>query len=115
MAEAPVLTSRADDFPCWYRDLITKAEFADKAPVRGTMVIRPYGYGLWERMQAETGARIQETGTQSAYFPLRFAPEPAVGTHGGGKELEGRQAGTGLADLPGLHHPHDRRPGDDAR
>lgn len=58
MARAPVLTSRADDFPRWYQDLITKAELADNGPVRGTMVIRPYGYGLWEGMQAEMDARI---------------------------------------------------------
>ncbi len=61
MAKAPVLTPRADDFPRWYQDLINKAELADNGPVRGTMVIRPYGYGLWERMQAEMDARIKET------------------------------------------------------
>lgn len=103
MAKAPVLTPRAEDFPRWYQDLINKAELADNGPVRGTMVIRPYGYGLWERMQAEMDARIKETGTQNAYFPLLipqsyfakeadhvegFAPELAVVTHGGGKELE---------------------------
>ncbi|WP_406006541.1 proline--tRNA ligase [Streptomyces sp. NBC_00637] len=103
MAQAPVLTPRADDFPRWYQDLIGKAELADNGPVRGTMVIRPYGYGLWERMQAEMDARIKETGTENAYFPLLipqsyltreadhvegFAPELAVVTHGGGKELE---------------------------
>ncbi|WP_141207154.1 proline--tRNA ligase [Streptomyces griseorubiginosus] len=103
MAKAPVLTPRADDFPRWYQDLVTKAELADNGPVRGTMVIRPYGYGLWERMQAEMDARIKATGTQNAYFPLLipqsyltreadhvegFAPELAVVTHGGGKELE---------------------------
>ncbi|MET7735570.1 proline--tRNA ligase [Streptomyces sp. NPDC005402] len=103
MAKAPVLTPRTDDFPRWYQDLVTKAELADNGPVRGTMVIRPYGYGLWERMQAEMDARIKETGTQNAYFPLLipqsylareadhvegFAPELAVVTHGGGKELE---------------------------
>ncbi|MFC9288759.1 proline--tRNA ligase [Streptomyces sp. NPDC057052] len=103
MAKAPVLTPRADDFPRWYQDLIAKAELADNGPVRGTMVIRPYGYGLWERMQAEMDARIKETGTRNAYFPLLipqsslareadhvegFAPELAVVTHGGGKELE---------------------------
>ncbi|MFF8194620.1 proline--tRNA ligase [Streptomyces bobili] len=103
MAKAPVLTPRAEDFPRWYQDLIAKAELADNGPVRGTMVIRPYGYGLWERMQAEMDARIKQTGTQNAYFPLLipqsylareadhvegFAPELAVVTHGGGKELE---------------------------
>ncbi|OQR59767.1 proline--tRNA ligase [Streptomyces maremycinicus] len=103
MAKAPVLTPQADDFPRWYQDLINKAELADNGPVRGTMVIRPYGYGLWERMQAELDARIKDTGTENAYFPLLipqsyltreadhvegFAPELAVVTHGGGKELE---------------------------
>ncbi|MEV5438146.1 proline--tRNA ligase [Streptomyces sp. NPDC052682] len=103
MAKAPVLTPRSDDFPRWYQDLINKAELADNGPVRGTMVIRPYGYGLWERMQQEMDARIKATGTQNAYFPLLipqsylvreadhvegFAPELAVVTHGGGKELE---------------------------
>ncbi|MGW1272316.1 proline--tRNA ligase [Streptomyces sp. NPDC002491] len=103
MAKAPVLTPREEDFPRWYQDLIGKAELADNGPVRGTMVIRPYGYGLWERMQAEMDARIKRTGAENAYFPLLipqsyltreadhvegFAPELAVVTHGGGKELE---------------------------
>ncbi|MEU8033792.1 proline--tRNA ligase [Streptomyces sp. NPDC049099] len=103
MAKAPVLTPRADDFPRWYQELISKAELADNGPVRGTMVIRPYGYGLWERMQQDMDARIKDAGAQNAYFPLfipqsyltkeaehveGFAPELAVVTHGGGKELE---------------------------
>ncbi|MYS41165.1 proline--tRNA ligase [Streptomyces sp. SID5998] len=103
MAKAPVLTPRAEDFPRWYQELINKAELADNGPVRGTMVIRPYGYGLWERMQQEMDARIKDTGAANAYFPLfipqsyltreaehveGFAPELAVVTHGGGKELE---------------------------
>ncbi|MDH2391366.1 proline--tRNA ligase [Streptomyces sp. HNM0663] len=103
MAKAPVLTPQAEDFPRWYQDLINKAELADNGPVRGTMVIRPYGYGLWERMQQEMDARIKAAGALNAYFPLfipqsyltreaehveGFAPELAVVTHGGGKELE---------------------------
>ncbi|MFV0133412.1 proline--tRNA ligase [Streptomyces sp. HMX87] len=103
MAKAPVLTPRADDFPRWYQDLIGKAELADNGPVRGTMVIRPYGYALWERMQQEMDARIKAAGADNAYFPLfipqghltreaehveGFAPELAVVTHGGGKQLE---------------------------
>lgn len=103
MAKTPVLTPQAEDFPRWYQDIVNKAELADNGPVRGTMVIRPYGYGLWERMQQDMDARIKETGTQNAYFPLLipqsylhkeaehvegFAPELAVVTHGGGKELE---------------------------
>ncbi|WP_424639643.1 proline--tRNA ligase [Embleya sp. AB8] len=103
MAKAAVLTPRADDFPRWYQDVVDKAELADNGPVRGTMVIRPYGYGLWERMQQELDARIKAAGASNAYFPLMipqsyltreaehvegFAPELAVVTHGGGKELE---------------------------
>ncbi|GGX52581.1 proline--tRNA ligase [Streptomyces chartreusis] len=103
MAKAPVLTPRAHDFPRWYQDVVNKAELADNGPVRGTMVIRPYGYGLWERMQAEMDARIKRAGASNAYFPLfipqsyltreaehveGFAPELAVVTHAGGKELE---------------------------
>lgn len=103
MAKAPVLTPRSDDFPRWYQDLINKAELADNGPVRGSMVIRPYGYSLWERMQQDLDARIKDAGAQNAYFPLfipqsyfakeaehveGFAPELAVVTHGGGKELE---------------------------
>ncbi|MFI0814102.1 proline--tRNA ligase [Streptomyces sp. NPDC021098] len=103
MVKAPVLTPRAVDFPRWYQDVINKAELAENGPVRGTMVIRPYGYGLWERMQRDLDARIKAVGVQNAYFPLfipqsyltreaehveGFAPELAVVTHGGGKELE---------------------------
>jgi prolyl-tRNA synthetase len=103
MAQTPVLTAQADDFPRWYQDLVAKAELADNGPVRGTMVIRPYGYGLWERMQRELDDRIKAAGAQNAYFPLLipqsylareaehvegFAPELAVVTHGGGRELD---------------------------
>ena len=103
MAKAPVLTPQADDFPRWYQDVLAKAELADNGPVRGTMVIRPYGYGLWERMQAEVDTRIKAAGAENAYFPLfipqsyltreaehveGFSPELAVVTHAGGKELE---------------------------
>jgi len=103
MAKPPVLTPQAEDFPRWYQDVIAKAELADNGPVRGTMVIRPYGYGLWERMQAEVDRRIKEAGADNAYFPLfipmeyfqreaehveGFSPELAVVTIGGGKELE---------------------------
>jgi len=98
-----VLTPQAENFPRWYQDIIAKAELADNGPVRGTMVIRPYGYALWERTQAELDARIKALGAQNAYFPLfipesylrreaehveGFAPELAVVTHAGGKELE---------------------------
>jgi prolyl-tRNA synthetase len=103
MAKTPVLTPQADDFPRWYQDLINKAELADNGPVRGTMVIRPYGYSLWERMQQGLDARIKDAGASNAYFPLfipqsyltreaehveGFSPELAVVTHAGGKDLE---------------------------
>ncbi|MBL7496216.1 proline--tRNA ligase [Frankia sp. CNm7] len=98
-----VLTPRSEDFPRWYQDVIAKAELADNGPVRGSMVIRPYGYALWERMQADVDLRIKAAGAVNAYFPLfipesylrreaehveGFSPELAVVTHGGGKELE---------------------------
>jgi prolyl-tRNA synthetase len=100
---ARVLTPQAEDFPRWYQDVLAKAELAENGPVRGTMVIRPYGYSLWERMQAEVDDRIKAAGAKNAYFPLfipesylkkeaehveGFSPELAVVTIGGGKELE---------------------------
>ena len=100
---AKVLTSQADDFPRWYQDVLAKAKLAENGPVRGTMVIRPYGYALWERMQAEVDLRIKAAGAENAYFPLfipesylkreaqhveGFSPELAVVTHGGGKQLD---------------------------
>jgi len=54
--KAAVLTPQAEDFPRWYQDVVARAELADNGPVRGTMVIRPYGYAIWERMQAELDA-----------------------------------------------------------
>ena len=101
--KAPVLTPQAEDFPRWYQDVIHKAELADNGPVRGTMVIRPYAYALWERMVDEVDARIKAAGAENAYFPLfipesylqreaehveGFSPELAVVTVAGGKELE---------------------------
>ncbi|MGH3729022.1 MAG: proline--tRNA ligase, partial [Micromonosporaceae bacterium] len=100
---ARVLTSRDVDYPRWFQDVIAKAELADNGPVRGTMVIRPTGYAIWERIQAEMDARIKAAGAQNAYFPLfipesylrreaehveGFSPELAVVTHGGGKPLD---------------------------
>jgi prolyl-tRNA synthetase len=100
---AKVLTSQADDFPRWYQDVLAKAELADNGPVRGTMVIRPYGFAIWERIQAEMDVRIKAAGAENAYFPLfipesylkreakhveGFSPELAVVTHGGGRKLD---------------------------
>jgi prolyl-tRNA synthetase len=103
MADQKGITPRAQDFSAWYNDLIMKAELADYSPVRGCMVIRPNGYAIWEQMQQALDKMFKDTGHQNAYFPLfipqsflskeaehveGFAPELAVVTHGGGKELE---------------------------
>ncbi len=103
MAKAPVLTPQGEDFPRWFQDVVQKAELAENGPARGTMVIRPWGYAIWELIQAAVDARIKEAGAENAYFPLfiptsflereaqhveGFAPELAVVTHGGGKSLE---------------------------
>lgn len=97
-----VLTAQREDFPRWYQDVLTKAKLAENGPARGTMVIRPNGYAIWERMQHEVDRRIKAAGAHNAYFPLLvpmsffereaehvegFSPELAVVTHGGGKEL----------------------------
>jgi prolyl-tRNA synthetase len=97
------LPRRADDFAAWYNDVVMRAELADYSPVRGCMVIRPNGYGIWELMQSSLDEMFKASGHQNAYFPLfipksflereaehveGFAPETAVVTHGGGKELE---------------------------
>src|SRR5262245_49790146 len=99
MAKAPILTPQSVDFPEWYQDVLTKAELSENGPVRGTMVVRPYGYAIWENMQAAMDARIKAVGVLNAYFPLfipesflrkeaehveGFSPELAVVTHAGG-------------------------------
>ena len=103
MAKAKKITSREKDYSQWYIDIVTQADLADYAPVRGCMVIKPYGYAIWEKMQAVLDGMFKDTGHVNAYFPLLipesfmqkeaehvegFAPECAVVTHGGGKELE---------------------------
>jgi len=102
MAEKGV-TPRSEDYSRWYTDVVQKAELADYSPVRGCMVIRPYGYTLWENIHDGLDRRFKETGHVNAYFPLfipmsflqkeaehveGFAPELAIVTHGGGKELD---------------------------
>src|SRR6056300_747579 len=97
------LTPMSEDFNQWYTDIIQEAELADYSPVKGTMVIRPYGYALWEHIQSYLDKRFKETGHENAYFPLfipksfiqkeaehveGFSPELATVTHAGGKELE---------------------------
>ncbi|HIU00516.1 MAG TPA: proline--tRNA ligase [Candidatus Coproplasma excrementavium] len=90
------------DFPQWYTDVVLKTKLVDYGPVKGTMVIRPYGYAIWENIQKELDKRFRATGHENAYFPLLipmsflskekehvegFAPEVAVVTHAGGEEL----------------------------
>ncbi len=100
---ADKLPTRAQNFSAWYNEIVSRAELAEHSPVRGCMVIRPNGYGIWELMQQALDRMFKETGHQNAYFPLfipqsfitkeashveGFAPELAVVTVGGGKELE---------------------------
>ena len=97
------ITPMSEDFNEWYTDIIQQAKLADYSPVKGTMVIRPYGYSLWEGVQAYLDKKFKETGHENAYFPLfipnsfiqkeaehveGFSPELATVTHAGGKELE---------------------------
>ena len=97
------VTPQSEDFSAWYNDVVFRAELVDRGPVRGSMVIRPYGYRIWELLQADLDGRIKATGHQSAYFPLLipqsymereaehvegFAHEFFTVTHAGGKELE---------------------------
>jgi prolyl-tRNA synthetase len=97
------ITPRSQDFSRWYLDVVRKAELADYSPVKGCMVIRPYGYAIWELIQAALDKEIKRTGHVNAYFPLfipnslltkeaehveGFAPQVAYVTHAGGEELE---------------------------
>jgi prolyl-tRNA synthetase len=97
------ITPKGEDYSQWYLDVVLKAELADYTPVKGCMVIRPYGFAVWEHMQADMDRRIKETGHVNAYFPLfipkrylekekehveGFSPECAWVTIGGGEELE---------------------------
>ena len=97
------VTPQSEDFSSWYNEVVTKAQLVERGPARGTMVIRPYGYRIWELLQADLDGRIKDTGHENAYFPMLipesylkreaehvegFSPELAVVTHAGGKELE---------------------------
>ena len=97
------ITPRNQDYSQWYLDIIAAADMAENGPVRGTMIIKPYGYAIWERIQEILNLRFKETGVKNAYFPLfipekflkreeqhvqGFSPEIAVVTHAGGKKLE---------------------------
>jgi len=97
------IASRSEDFSRWYLDVVRRAELADYSPVKGCMVIRPYGYAIWELLQQALDSRIKATGHVNAYFPLfipdsllikeadhveGFSPQVAYVTHAGGEELE---------------------------
>jgi prolyl-tRNA synthetase len=97
------VTPQRVDFAAWYNELVFKAGLVDRGPVRGTMIMRPYGYRMWELLQADLDQRIKATGHENVYFPLLipesylkreaehvegFAPELAVVTHAGGKDLD---------------------------
>lgn len=97
------ITPQDKDYAQWYQDVVRQADLAEHSPVRGFMIIKPYGYAIWERLQKLLDRRIKKTGAQNAYFPLLipqsyiekekehiagFSPELAVVTHAGGKELE---------------------------
>jgi len=103
MAKGRGLTPQSQDFSAWYNEIVQQAELASQSPVRGCMVIRPYGYRIWELMQGALDGMFKATGHQNAYFPLflpksaldreaqhfeGFAPETAIVTHAGGVELE---------------------------
>ena len=103
MADDKKLPPRDEDFSAWYNELVLKSELADYSPVRGCMVIRPWGYAIWENMQRALDDMFKATGHENAYFPLLipmsfiekekehvegFKPELAIVTHAGGKELE---------------------------
>lgn len=100
---AEKLTSQGKDFPRWYQEVVQRADLAEQAPVKGSMIIKPYGYALWENIQQTLDRMFKETGHVNAYFPVLipesflkkeadhvegFAPELAVVTHAGGKQLE---------------------------
>ena len=97
------LTPMSEDFNQWYTEIVQLADLADYSPVKGTMVIKPYGYAIWENIQSYLDKRFKETGHKNAYFPMfipksfiekeaehveGFSPELATVTHAGGKELE---------------------------
>src|SRR5918997_1484295 len=97
------LPAQADDFPAWYVEVVKRAELAEHGPARGSMIMRPHGYAIWEHTQRALDDRFKATGHENLYFPLMipmsllekeadhvegFAPQVAVVTHGGGEKLE---------------------------
>ena len=106
MSASPFVTSithQSEDFPGWYTDVVLKAELADYSPVRGCMIIRPYGYAIWESMRDELDRLIKASGHKNMYFPLfvprslllkeaehveGFDPQVAWVTRAGGRDLD---------------------------
>ena len=118
--EYAINPTRAQDFPEWYQEVVKASELAENSPVRGCMVIKPWGYGIWERVQAELDKRIKETGHENAYFPLLipvsflekeathvegFAKECAVVTHHRLEARDGKLVPTGELDEPLVIRP----------
>ena len=100
MAKNKGITPQSEDFSTWYNEIVYRADLADLSPVRGSMVIKPYGYALWENLQLHLDRMFKDTGHQNLYFPMLipmsffereakhvegFSPELAVVTHAGGK------------------------------
>ena len=116
------LPNQSTDFPAWYGEVVRRAGLAENSPVRGAMVIKPYGYAIWETIQRELDDRIKATGHENVYFPLLvpasvlaeegelvegFAPEVAVVTEAGGKKLEEPLAvAQELQHVAGARHVH---------
>ncbi|HYZ47137.1 MAG TPA: aminoacyl--tRNA ligase-related protein, partial [Actinomycetota bacterium] len=97
------LPNQRDDFPAWYQEVVKRSGMAEHGPAKGTMIIKPHGYAIWEHIQRALDDRFKATGHENLYFPLLiperllareaehvegFSPELAVVTHGGGEELE---------------------------
>src|SRR4029079_5309937 len=97
----PVLVPQAADFPGWYQDVIAKAELAETGPVRGTMVIRPWGYAIWEHLQAEVDQRIKAAGADNVYFPL-LIPEGHL--HREAEHVDGFSPELAGVPKPGVRH-----------
>ena len=119
-SESAISPTRSVDYPEWYQQVIKAAELAENSSVRGCMVIKPWGYGIWERIQAELDARIKDTGHDNAYFPLfiplsflekeashvsGFAKECAVVTHHRLEEKNGKLIPTGELEEPLIVRP----------
>lgn len=118
--QTAITPTRVQDYPEWYQQVIKAADLADNSPVRGCMVIKPWGYGIWERVQAELDARIKATGHENAYFPLfiplsflekeashveGFAKECAVVTHHRLELKDGKLIPTGELEEPLVVRP----------